>query len=213
MVNTLEAIAESEGGSPAASYKLVPHIIERSEVIRSASSHPSILVLCSIVALVAALANAQELPASTSTAARLASGWWSPERAESGTAPQLLISMTKLLRFEAPGSFRTPPPQLTGHRPNEPNAGSIISLQELGSPLEATVAESSFLADHVSPPPDSFLSLLQTKYTAWESSLSDSRPLTDVNGVSVYPLLPVSYAGWHLPITLYISPLRGSDAR
>ena len=49
-------------------------------------------VLCLIVSLVATISNAQELPAATANAARPASGWWSPVRAESATAPQLQIS-------------------------------------------------------------------------------------------------------------------------
>jgi hypothetical protein len=62
-------------------------------------------------------------------------------------------------------------------------------------------------------PPASFLGLLQAKYTMWESSLADSGSLTNVNGVSVYPLLQINYEGWRLPVTLYISSLRGSGAR
>ncbi|MEA2649241.1 MAG: hypothetical protein QOG61_1676 [Candidatus Binataceae bacterium] len=56
-------------------------------------------------------------------------------------------------------------------------------------------------------------SLLQAGYAMWESSLADSRSLINVNGVSVYPLFQINYAGWHLPITLYISSLRYSDAQ
>jgi hypothetical protein len=86
--------------------------------------------------------------------------------------------------------------------------GQIASLQYIG----VGVAKPSLLTDRVSLPPESFLSLLQAKYAIWESSLADSRSLVDVNGVSVYPLLQINYAGWHLPVTLYISSLRGSDA-
>ncbi len=169
----------------------------------------SILVLCAAVSSVAAIANAQELAASTSNAAGTASGWWSPVRAESATAPQLQISMAELIPFKASDSFRTFPPQRTNYRVTEPMDGQIASLQYIA----AGVAKPSLLADRVSLPPGSFPSLLQAKYALWESSLADSRSLVDVNRASVYPLLQINYAGGHLPVTLYLSSLRGSDAR
>ena len=168
-----------------------------------------ILALCAAVSLVAALANAQELAASTSNATGPASGWWSPVRAESATAPQLQISMAELIPFKASDSFRTFPAQRTTYRANEPMDGQIASLQYIG----ARDAGPSLLADLGSPPSGSFLSLLQANYAIWESSLADSRSLVDVNGVSVYPLLRINFAGWHLPVTLYLSSLRDSDAR
>jgi hypothetical protein len=169
----------------------------------------SILVLCAAVSLVAASANAQELAASSSNAARPASGWWSPVRAESATAPHLQISMAELNPFKASDSFRTFPAQRTTYRVTEPMDAQIASLQYIG----ARDPGPRLLAERGSQPAGSFLSLLQAKYAIWESSLADSRSLVDVNGVSVYPLLQINYAGWHLPVTLYISSLRGSDAR
>jgi len=170
----------------------------------------SILVLCSAVSLVAALANAQELAASTSNAAGPASGWWSPVRAESAKGPQLLISKAELTHFEAFDPFRPPPAQPTTYRVSEPTDGQVASLQNSGT----RVAKPSLLADRVSPPTGgSSLSLPQAKYAMGELSLTDSRSLINVNGVSVHPLLQINYAGWHLPVTLYISSLRDSDAR
>jgi hypothetical protein len=160
-----------------------------------------------IVALVATIANAQELPAATTNAAGPASGWWSPAKAESASAPQLQISMAELTHFKASDSFRTFPPERTNYRVTEPMDGQIASLQYVG----AGVARPSLLADLVSLPPAP--SLLQARYATWESSLADSRSPVDVRGVSVYPLLQINYAGWHLPVALYMSPLRGSDAR
>jgi len=168
----------------------------------------SILVLCA-VSLVAAIANAQELAAPTSNAAGTAGGWWSPVRAESATAPHLQISMAELNPFKASDSFRTFPAQRTTYRVTEPMDAQIASLQYIG----ARDPGPRLLADRGSLPAGSFLSLLQAKYAIWESSLADSRSLVDVNGVSVYPLLQINYAGWHLPVTLYLSSLRGSDAR
>jgi len=165
-------------------------------------------VLCLAVSLVAAISNEKELPAATPNAARPASGWWSPAKAESAPEPQLAISMAELTHFEASDSFRTFRAQRTTYSVTEPMDGQIASLQYIG----VGVAKPSLLADRVSLPPESFLTLLQAKYAIWESSLADSRSLVDVNGVSVYPLLQINYAGWHLPVTLYISSLRGSDA-
>jgi hypothetical protein len=112
-----------------------------------------------------------------------ANGWWSPVRKESGLAPQLLISM------------REPTNLAVSH------------------PFRARVAQPSLLADRVSAPFGSSVSPSQTNYTMWESELANSRSRVTVDGVSVYPLLQISYAGWHLPVTLYMQPLRGSDAR
>jgi hypothetical protein len=169
----------------------------------------SFLVLCAAVSLLAAIANAQELAASTSDAAGPASGWWSPVRAESATAPQLQISMAELTHFKRSDSFRTFPVPRTTYRMTEPLDDQIASFQD----IDARDARPSLLAYRDSLPPGSLLSLLQAKYAMWESSLADSRSLVDVNGGSVYALLQINYAGWHLPVTLYLSPLRGSDAR
>jgi hypothetical protein len=173
----------------------------------------SMLILCSTVLLLAAIANAQELPASTSNAAGLARGWWSPVGVESAQSPQLLISMAELTHFDASDSFRTSQAQPTTYRVTESIDNWIAGLHDCGLGPCARVANPSLLADRVSLPPASFLSLLQAKYTTGESSLEDSRFLTDVNGVFVYPLLQINYEGWRLPVTLYISSLRGSDAR
>ena len=173
----------------------------------------AILVLCSTVSLVAATANARELPASASNAAIPPSGWWSPVTAESATAPQLPIRIAELAPFEASSSFRTSPAQPTTYRLTESMDDRSDRLQYYGSTPGARVAKPSLLADPASLPPESLPSLLQARYAMWESSLADSRSLINVNGVSVYPLFQINYAGWHLPITLYISSLRYSDAQ
>jgi hypothetical protein len=173
----------------------------------------SMVILCSTVLLLAAIANAQELYASTSNGAGVASGWWSPVGAESAQSPQLLISMAELTHFDASISFRTSQAQPTTYRVTESIDSRIARLHGCGLGPCARVANLSLLADRFSLPPASFLGLLQAKYTTWESSLEDSRSLTNVNGVFVYPLLQINYEGWRLPVTLYISSLRGSDSR
>ena len=215
LVKRIEAFGESESGNRIAKCWRNSPIVARSALIRGSLIHRyilSMLVLCVTLSLVAANAHAQEHPAATPNAARVASGWWSPDTAGSATAPRLMVSMAELTHFETSDSIRTSPPQPTGYL-TEPTDGSITDLQNIGSTLNARVAEQALLADPVSLPPRSLLSLLQTRYAVWQSSLADSRSLTNVNGVSVYPLLQVNYAGWNLPVTLYISPLRGSDAR
>ena len=64
----------------------------------------------------------------------------------------------------------------------------------------------------MSTPATTFLGLGETKYASWESSLSDTRTLTNVNGMSVYPIFQANYASSYVPVTLYISSLRGSNA-
>jgi len=124
-----------------------------------------------------------------------------------------MISMAELTHFEASESLRASTAQLTTNRVTEPMDGTIAGLQYFGLALRPRIAAPSLLEDPVSLSPTSFLSLLQIKYANWETGLSDSRSLTDVNGVSVYPIVQINYGRWHLPIPLYISPLRGSDAR
>ena len=169
----------------------------------------SILILCAVILLVAAIANAQELAASASNIAGPASGWWSPAGAESATAPQLQISMAELIPFKAFDSFRTFPGQRTTYRVTESMDGQIASLQYIG----ARVVKPSLLADRVSQTPRPLLSLQQAKYAIWESDAADSRSLINFRGVSVYPFLQINYASWHLPVTLYISSLHNRAAR
>ena len=145
----------------------------------------STLVFWSTVSPIGTFANAQELARSTYKAGGLARGWWSIERADLASRPQL--SMAELTRFEASASLR---------RATNPTDNQVDP---------ALLKRAALLA------------LLQTKYEVWESNLSDSRSLTDVNRISVYPLMEINYTGWHLPVALYISPLAvampGGDQR
>lgn len=214
MINTFEGVVESASGKRSASYDLISSVITRSVITCGSLMRQrrlSMLALCLTVPFVAAIANAQDLT-STSNAASLASGWWSPARAESATAPQLLIGMGELTRFDGSGLLGMSPAQPLNHL-TEPSDAAIADLPDLGSTLNANVAQQAAWAEPASLPARSFLSLLQTRYAAWESSLADSRSLTNVHGVSVYPAFEMNYGNWHLPVTLYISPLRGDDAR
>jgi hypothetical protein len=59
--------------------------------------------------------------------------------------------------------------------------------------------------------PGSILYPLQKRYVQWESRLADTVSPTSQRGMLVYPFLEISVAGSHLPISMYIPPLRGSD--
>jgi hypothetical protein len=135
-----------------------------------------------MVVFFAALANAQE----PSVTARNA-GWWSPATMQSAQAPQLTIGMAELTRFEASGLLN-------------------------GSALNASVAQEGLWVEPTAAPATTLLGLIETKYAGWESSLSDTRTLTNVNGTSVYPIFQVNYRSSYVPVTLYVSPLRGSNA-
>ena len=60
--------------------------------------------------------------------------------------------------------------------------------------------------------PESILSVLHSKYTMREMRLEASGVRTTINGRLVYLLMQINYAKFRLPITLYIPPLRSSDA-
>lgn len=137
-------------------------------------------------------------------------GWWCPESRQS--IPHLQISTGDQIHLSG-AELISPAPEMANYRSvslldhsigNHPGAGLRLGSQRL-DPGPLLEAELSFQA--------TFLSPLQPNYTAWESWLEDSEPRVNVNGLLVYPLLQVNYAGWHLPISLYIPPLRGSDTR
>jgi hypothetical protein len=59
--------------------------------------------------------------------------------------------------------------------------------------------------------PGSFLYPLQISYMQWESRLADTVSPISHRGMLVYPFLEISVASGHLPISMYVPPLRGSD--
>jgi hypothetical protein len=59
--------------------------------------------------------------------------------------------------------------------------------------------------------PGSFLCPLQVSYMHWESRLADTVSPVSQRGMLVYPFLEISVSGGHMPISMYIPPLRGSD--
>ncbi|MGH7837928.1 MAG: hypothetical protein ACREQC_08905 [Candidatus Binataceae bacterium] len=103
----------------------------------------------------------------------------------------------------ASDSLRTSIVEPTSYRLSEPANGSMAP--GLGLAPDAAGIAPGLLADGDPLAPTSFSSRLASKYLQWEANLADSRSLVNVNGVSVYPLVEINYAGWRLPISLYIS--------
>jgi hypothetical protein len=142
---------------------------------------------------------------------KLATGWWSPDTAGDAVAPHLVISMVKLDQFGSLDLLPSSAAQPISSRPAESTEVPTVSQSYL-SP-DAQIDAYDVLTGRNAMRGGSLIDLLETAYTQWDSSLADSRSLVHVNGVSVYPLMQVTYTGWRLPISLYIPPLRGSDAR
>ena len=92
-------------------------------------------------------------------------------------------------------------------------APHLLLDTDLGSPVDLAGAESSYLADSDSLPAGLFLNSHHTAYRLWGSRLADTVTPTSERGMLVYPFIQINFAGGHLPVSLYVLPLRGSDAR
>jgi hypothetical protein len=57
------------------------------------------------------------------------------------------------------------------------------------------------------------LSEVEARYRRWESSLADSRSLTNVNSAPVYPLAQIDSGNWHLAITLGEAQISDAETR
>ncbi len=178
-----------------------------------------IIALFSTVWLAAPPAQAQEVPGNNSklNSEQLATGWWSLERVQSAAAPHLLLTMADLRHFSASAALGTaiqpasskPLATLTQSSfAYGPAPDPVVNAAAVGSAFDARGAETSLLLDRDSSASTSLLDSLQTKYQLWESRLADTRPLMKENGVFVYPLLQINFAGKSLPICLYVPPPR-----
>jgi hypothetical protein len=174
-----------------------------------------VIWVCGATCLPVSTVHAQQLSSSdfSTTSREIGNGWWSPERtASTEVIPHLQVSMVDQTRLST--SKLLPPTSETGNYRSISQADSWIGNQptfqlrrEMQLENPGSMAEGELLY------PESVLSVLQSKYASWESNLEDSGPRTNVNGLVVYSLLQINYAGWHLPISMYIPPLRGSNAR
>jgi hypothetical protein len=168
-----------------------------------------LIVLTLIVCFYAKIASAQEELSgqSASNSIQAATGWWSPGQAKTTTGPQLEINMAQLNRFALSDSLRDSA-ETSSHWSIATPEIPAFSLYYIAS--ETRIDQSQLLIDRSSVSSSSLIGLLETSYADWEAGLSDSRPLTNVHGLLVYPIMEVTYTSWHLPVSLYIPALRGS---
>jgi hypothetical protein len=147
-----------------------------------------LMVLCSAAFLIAPAAHANELTSNNvgASAKTAACGRWSGPDA-SKAVPNLIVSMADLSRFEPTGSINSSTAKPSAYQQtNLPGRGFNNQGYRSTLPLVAPI------------------SLTETNYLHWESRLAGTRALVGVNTNGVRPLAEVSYAGWHLPITLYV---------
>lgn len=138
-----------------------------------------------------------------------ANGWWCPQLRR--TVPHLQIGTVDEIHSSnlEPISSRR---ETANYRRISFDDHPIGNRQSLGLEHDTQNISLSSFFDAEQMVPESFLSLLQSKYAAWESRLEDSGRRLNVNGLLVYPLLQVNDGSWRLPVGLYIPPLRGTDA-
>jgi hypothetical protein len=135
------------------------------------------------------------------------------DTAESATTPSLQLSMAEPDRFQISDS-----PQSWVARPNGHHTTEQMDFPGFYSgnfTLALAVLDAKYGPPASNHPlnAESILSEVEAKYQRWESSLADSRFLTNVNGVSVYPLAQIDSGNWHLPITLGTAPTPGAETR
>jgi len=217
MVSTYESIGRLEERNPAIRYRSASNRIASLSMLSLSINYRyvlSIIVACLIGSLIATIASSQELPgdASTSGVAGFSNGWWSSKPEQARPAPKLLISMAEPTDFNSSHSLRTLPAQLSSDQPTQSRPTAVAALSNF-SLTDMTLAAPRLSTDSVPLPAADSFAFLQSEKPSWQSLLADSHSLSDVNGVSVHPLLQVNYAGWQLPVTLYTAPLRDDEVR
>jgi hypothetical protein len=185
-MKNIETIAKSATSSQAVSHNPSETDVSLFDCF---ALYLGILVLsaCLTVCFAAAKAHAQDLPSRDSAPTNTA-GWWSLESAASATSPRFLLSNAGLPNFRAFDSLKASTALSGG-----------TSLADAENNYVANLTEDEPL------PSISLLSVLQTRYVDWESSLADTRTPTSVNGAMVYPLFQINYANGSLPVALYNS--------
>ena len=143
--------------------------------------------LCPVAIPAHSQQNAGGTPAST--AVTTAEGWWSSDRCQTALAiPRLEVGLANLTRFETSEL----PPSSAAKEATYPSNEYVDELshqvdfeltRDTRKPDISALAEGRLLIA------GSFVSILSSPYEAWESSLSDSRSLTNVNGALAYPLI------------------------
>ena len=180
----------------------------------------SIIAMCGIIWWAPSV-PAQTLSSDSVTTPKTAESGWFGQNSKSTTSPHVLLDMadnrsnadfSRVVNDHdtAASISRNAPPILPldlYKALREPSSERAI---EPRLSLEARDFEYSLL-NNSGVLPGSFLYSLQISYMQWESRLADIVPPISHRGMFVYPLLEISVAGGHLPISMYIPPLRSSD--
>jgi hypothetical protein len=180
----------------------------------------SMIAVCGII-LWAPSVRAQTLSSDSVTTPKLAESGWFGQNSKSTSSPHVLLDMadnhsnadfSRVVNDHdtAASISRNAPPILpldlytalretSSERPVEPRLS-----------FEARDFEFSLL-NNSGVSPGSFLYSMQISYMQWESRLADTVSPISRRGMLVYPFLEISVTGGHLPISMYIPPLRGSE--
>jgi hypothetical protein len=169
-----------------------------------------IAVVLKAINFTAITAHAQQLDVNDFIlSTKISSSCW-PEGAILAEEPHLQLGTASLSRFDPSN------PKLSSSQPSDRlvHVGGVIENRSGLETYDASRRHGglSLFAEREPPSPQSFFSLFEARYVTWESNLADTRTLTYANGNFVYPLLQLNYAQSILPVTLYISPLLGTDA-
>lgn len=135
------------------------------------------------------------------------------DTAESAPTPSLQLSMVEPRHFRISDSRQSSVGRPKGHHTTERmdcsgfySGNFTLARAVLDAKYGPPASNHALNAEPV-------LSEVEAKYQRWESSLADSRSVTNVNGVSVYPLAQIDSGNWHLPITLGTAPIPGAETR
>jgi hypothetical protein len=186
----------------------------------------SYIVTVSTIAMCGIIWWAPSVPAQTlysdsvTTPTTAESGWFG-QNSKSTTSPHVLLDMAdnrSNADFSRVVNDHDTAASISRHAPPILPLDLYTALRETSSEraveprlsFEARDFEFSLL-NNSGVLPWSFLYSLQISYMQWESRLADSVSPISRRGLLVYPFLEISVIGSHLPISMYIPPLRGSD--
>ncbi len=135
------------------------------------------------------------------------------DTAQSATTPSLQLSMAEPYHFRISDSLQSSVGRPNGHHTTERMGFPGFYPGNFTLALAVIDAKYGPPASNHALNAQSVLSEVEAKYQRWESSLADSGSLTNVNGVSVYPLAQIDSGNWHLPIVLGTAPVPGAEGR
>jgi hypothetical protein len=135
------------------------------------------------------------------------------DTAESAPTPSLQLSMTEPRDFRIPDSLPSSVARPNGHHTTERMDFSGFYSGNFSLALAVLDEKYSPPAGNHALNAEPVLSEVEAKYQRWESSLADSRSLTNVNSEPVYPLAQIDSGNWHLPITLGEAPTSDAETR